>query len=83
MTFGLQAADRYSAGLKAAMARLADFPRLAQERSDLSRPVRVLPYGSHIVVYATENDSVHVLRIRHASEDWHGDPVGESSGDQP
>ena len=43
LTFGLKASDHYAVGLRAAMARLTDFPQLAAERSNLDgATVRIL-----------------------------------------
>jgi toxin ParE1/3/4 len=75
LTFGLAQADRYKAGLEAVFEFLADNPRAARERSEVDPPVRVHPYGSHIVIYALDEVGVLVLRIRHGREDWTNDPL--------
>lgn len=79
LTFGLQASDAYLAGLQLAMDRLTVFPRMAAERLDLRKPVRILPHRSHIVVYEIEIDVVRILRVRHGSQDWYDNPTGETS----
>ena len=77
VTFGLKAADHYVDGLREAIGRLRDFPRLAPARPDLNPSVRILPYRSHIVVYLSDERIVRVLRIRHGREDWYDDPTGD------
>ena len=82
LTFGLKASDHYAVGLRAAIARLTDFPQLAAELSNLDGAIRILPYRSHIVVYAYDGATVRILRVRHAFEDWYDNPIGEL-GDDP
>ena len=58
-------------GLEATFEFLADYPRAARLRQEISPPVRALPYKAHLIVYDIENDDVIViLRIRHSREDW-------------
>ena len=74
--FGLQQADKYMTGLDSVMKRLSQFPRMARERLEITPPVRVYPYGAHLVIYTVnEDDDVYVLRVRHGHEDWMDDPV--------
>jgi toxin ParE1/3/4 len=54
---------------------LAENPRLARERTELSPPVRVHPCGAHVVIYTVEDDgTVLIVRVRHGREDWAGSP---------
>ncbi|WP_430405166.1 type II toxin-antitoxin system RelE/ParE family toxin [Hyphomonas sp.] len=39
----------------------------------LARPVRVRPFGAHLVVYELKDEVALVLRIRHSHEDWTAD----------
>lgn len=72
--FGEQVARRYHDDLFDLFDLLADNPRLARERQELSPPVRIHPHRSHLIVYTIEdNDQVLILRIRHAHEDWISD----------
>ena len=68
--FGLARADAYASALRESIERLADYPESAPFRECLGGPVRVLPVRSHIVIYAIDPGEVHILRIRHAREDW-------------
>lgn len=73
--FGMNQADRYSAGLKAIFEFLADNPRAARERLDVEPPVRIHPYRAHVVIYTVDDLGVLILRIRHGREDWLEQPV--------
>lgn len=73
----MRQADAYAAALRLAIKRLAEFPESASLREGLNRPVRTLPFRSHIVVYALDEGGVHILRIRHGHEDWIGNPTGD------
>ena len=76
--FGVPQSDRYASMLKAAMKTLGDFPDSGSRRVGVVQPVRVKPAGSHIIVYAADGDGVHILRVRHASEDWTSRPAGDA-----
>ena len=68
---GSEQAGRYRDGLLATLERLADYPRLARERSEIDPPVRVHPHGSHLIIYLIEaDDTLRILRFAHAREDW-------------
>lgn len=74
--FGFDQAERYHAELEQVFRFLADNPEAARERMEISPPVRCHPHGSHIVIYLIQDDrDVLILRVRHAREDWEGDPV--------
>lgn len=78
--FGIDQAEAYHARLERVFETLAANPRIARERTEITPPVRVHPYGSHLIVYVVEpDDSVLVVRVRHAREDWISDPLGESN----
>ncbi|GJE77642.1 type II toxin-antitoxin system RelE/ParE family toxin [Methylorubrum suomiense] len=49
--FGTPQAERYQDGLFDLFDLLADNPRLARERPEFTPPVRIHPYGAHLVVY--------------------------------
>jgi toxin ParE1/3/4 len=72
-SFGVDQAERYFAGLEQAFAFLAEYPRAARERIEITPPVRVLPHKSHLIIYLLEDTDVLVLRIRHGREDWESD----------
>lgn len=76
-TFGLAQADAYHARLERTFQIIDDQPRLARERREISPPVRVHLCGAHIIIYIiAPNESALIVRVRHASEDWHDDPIG-------
>jgi toxin ParE1/3/4 len=68
--FGSRQAERYSDGLDACLELLAAHPSMAPERTEITKPVRVHPHGSHLVVYEIEGADVLVLRILHQRSDW-------------
>lgn len=74
--FGALQAERYHLSLERAFDVLAAFPQAASERSEIRPPVRVHPHKAHVIVYTIDERGIRVLRIRHAHEDWSGDPVG-------
>jgi len=76
-TFGIAQALAYRDGLIRTFAFLAEFPRAARERTELSRNARVYPYQSHLIIYRIDGDGIFIQRVRHAREDWINDPSGE------
>ncbi|OCJ04735.1 plasmid stabilization protein ParE [Rhizobium sp. AC27/96] len=74
--FGLAQARRYHDELFAVLDLIAESPRMAREREEISPPVRIHPFKAHLVVYRIEESSaIFVIRIRHGHEDWIGDPA--------
>lgn len=71
--FGAAQAERYHEGLEHAFDLLSDFPLAATERAELGGS-RVHPYKSHIIVYRLDGLNILIQRVRHASEDWVGQP---------
>lgn len=72
--FGLEQARRYHAGLFQLFDLLAANPGMARERLEISPPVRVHPYTSHVVIYRIEGPDILIIRVRHGHEDWMSDP---------
>ena len=69
--FGLEQAEHYHGQLEGCFRFLADNPKAARERIEISPPVRIHPIGSHIVIYRiVDADDVFIIRVRHAHEDW-------------
>ena len=69
--FGPAQADIYHAGLERAFAFLAEYPRAARLRLEITPPVRAYPYKAHLIIYElASDDSVLILRVRHGREDW-------------
>jgi len=56
------------------MKSLSENPEATREREDINPPVRIYPFGSHLIVYSIRPDqNIFVLRVRHAREDWAND----------
>ena len=74
--FGENQAEHYHRGMEEAFRFLSDEPRAARERTEINPPVRVHPYGSHIIIYMIgPADDILILRVRHSREDWHNSPL--------
>lgn len=70
--FGVNQAESYHLSMKGFFALLSENPELAREREELNPPIRVYPYGSHLILYKVEeNRDVFIVIIRHSHEDWH------------
>ena len=74
--FGPDQANTYHRGLEGAFLFLANYPRAARRRDELQPPVRAYPYKRHLIVYEiAEDETILILRIRHAREDWQNGPI--------
>ena len=73
--FGLEQADSYHDALFDVFDLIANNPRMGRERAELTPPVRVHPFRSHIILYMIEDADVLIVRVRHAHEDWVSNPV--------
>jgi toxin ParE1/3/4 len=77
--FGLDHAIRYHDRLERTFEMLASAPMIARLRHELAKPVRIHPYGAHVIVYSIRGDGViEIIRVRHGREDWAGDPAATS-----
>lgn len=82
--FGEKQTDVYIAGLRGAVALIADYPLASRLRSETTPPVRARPFGSHVIIYVVDESGVLILRFRHSHEDWQTDPLGRAGeGDEP
>ncbi len=73
--FGVTQAERYHQQLEEIFEFLAENPRAARERLEISPPVRFHPFQSHLVVYfVDEHEDIFIIRVRHSHEDWQNDP---------
>ncbi len=69
---GIERAEHYYEGLIAQFEALVLHPLLYHERIDITPPIRVCPYGVHVVIYnILDNQSILIIRVRHGREDWH------------
>jgi toxin ParE1/3/4 len=82
-TFGLRQADAYAAGMVRAFRLIADYPLAARARAELPMEIRVQPYRSHVIIYAVRDTHIDLLRVRHALEDWIGDPAIDGTEEGP
>lgn len=73
--FGFAQADAYVSELKRVLELLGTNPRMARLRKEIEPPVRIHPHRSHLIVYDIEGDTVLILRIRHANENWSDEPA--------
>lgn len=73
--FGAAQAELYFRGLERTFLLLSDHPRAARERAEITPPVRIHPYRSHVVIYRTDGDDIVILRVRHGREDWDQTPL--------
>ncbi len=71
--FGEAVASRYRDGLNAAFTSLQQFPFTGRARVEIRSGLRSRPYGSHIVFYLVDEQSVRIIRVLHSSmraENW-------------
>ena len=76
-TFGVRRSDAYLVALRATINMLGEFPQTGAIRAGMAEGIRVRPSGSHIIVYAVDDKTVRILRVRHTSEDWTSRPTGD------
>ncbi|WP_288934868.1 type II toxin-antitoxin system RelE/ParE family toxin [uncultured Sphingomonas sp.] len=69
--YGQDQAERYAQRLRQCFLFLANHPRAARLRVELTPPVRAHPMGAHLIVYdVDEEDAITILRISHSRSDW-------------
>lgn len=74
--FGVIQAEKYHVEMEATFKLIDANPKLARERLEIMPPVRVHPFGSHIIVYiADDKNDVLIVRVRHGQEDWKDHPA--------
>ena len=72
--FGAKQVEQYTRVIENTLDFLSENPEAVRERDEINPPVRVYPFGAHLVVYTIQsNGDILVLRIRHAREDWTND----------
>lgn len=58
-------------------ALIATNPQMARERGELSPPLRIHPFKSHLIVYRIEDDGdILIVRVRRGHEDWSSGAAG-------
>ena len=83
LMFGQGQAEKYQAGLEQTLTFLGDNPRAARERTEIDPPIRVHPFGSHVIIYRDVGDDAVILAIRHSRENWIDDPWSGLSTSAP
>ena len=68
--FGLAQAERYQDDLFKTFARLSSNPSLARLRTEFTPPVRLFPFGAHVIVYTAANEGILIVRVLHGRQDW-------------
>ena len=70
-TFGIDAAERYTDEFFRVFDLIAATPQMGRVERGRNMTARVLPRGSHMIVYRVEEaGEVTILRIPHQREDW-------------
>jgi toxin ParE1/3/4 len=73
--FGVNQTDQYLRKIEEMIVLLSGNPGVARERLEISPPVRIHPFLSHLIVYVVDdNDDIFIIRIRHGHEDWQSNP---------
>lgn len=65
-------ADQYIDGLVAVFDLLLAMPEIARELTEFIPPVRIHPTGSHLVIYRTTDNHLHIVRVLGGQQDWRG-----------
>ena len=68
--FGTARAEKYYSGLVRMFDFLSENPRAARERPEFAPPVRIHPFGSHVVIYTLEDRGVFIVRVLGGRQDW-------------
>lgn len=68
--FGVAQAERYVEDLFATFDLLAQNPHMARERTELTPPTRLHPYGAHMIAYVLHEDFILIVRVLHGRQDW-------------
>jgi len=63
--WGVDQADRYFDGMVNLFDLLSEQPEIARLRDEFSPPVRIHPYGSHIVVFEIVETGIAIIRVLH------------------
>lgn len=68
--FGPHVARAYAARLIEMFGMISDNPQMGTKRQASDRSVRLMPCGSHNILYVVENEDVVVLRVLHGLQNW-------------
>ena len=68
--FGPRVSRAYIGRLIEMFGTIAEHPPVGSERLAQSGSVRLMPYGSHNILYIVENEDVIILRVLHGLQNW-------------
>ncbi len=68
LNFGRTKTDAYQLKIKKALKRIGAYPEAVRIRYELAKPVRVLPVGSHLIVYEMQVGLIVIVRVLHGSQ---------------
>jgi toxin ParE1/3/4 len=60
----------YVSGLTDVMVLLCDQPEIAPLFSNLTSPVRIYRYRSHVMIFTADDALLEVIRVVHARSNW-------------
>jgi toxin ParE1/3/4 len=63
--WGVDQADRYFDGMVNLFDLLSGQPEIARLRDEFTPPVRIHPYGSHVVVFEIADSGIAIIRVLH------------------
>ena len=69
-TYGEAAAGRYIGQLLDLYDLILSQPEMARQREEIDPPVRIHPYGAHLIVYRIGEGTVTIIRILPSAADW-------------
>lgn len=65
----LKAADRLFDTLRESFPKLAKFPQMGKQRSELAPLLRSFPVKNYLIFYRPIDEGVEIVRILHGSQD--------------
>ena len=65
----LKAANRLFDTLRESFPKLAKFPQLGRERSELAPFLRTFPVKNYLIFYRPIDEGIEIVRILHGSQD--------------
>jgi toxin ParE1/3/4 len=68
--FGARQTKNYLRKIEHSIGLILDNPRLAQERQDTLRPVRIRTVGAHLIVYEMLDERIRIVRIVYGRQNW-------------
>lgn len=62
-------ACRFLRALNEHISNLTQNPKIGRERGDLAVGLRSVPFGSYVIFYRPQKDSIEIARVLHGSRD--------------